>query len=183
MTPLPTTIGAYADKGAERAVVSGVAASTKSNDHVTSLFGVKIWSNVCQMRFVYTGGLNTNGIGTWQDDLSELDGLNTAQKDAKEGSDWGWWKISDLILNTTDPTAVDTDGQLTYVDPDSINFQPIFDVDVDPTTLEAKQTLALGGYIVDTDTGRVCIRTANEIQDITNVRIGIDVTFMRTCVS
>ena len=50
----------------------------------------------------------------------------------------------------------------------------------DPTTNEA---ITLGGYVIDTDTGNICIKFGNSITDTTNARVAIDITYTRNDVS
>lgn len=75
----------------------------------------------------------------------------------------------------TNKTGWITINALAGVDVNSSN-----DIDVsilfDPKTNEP---ITLGGYKLDTATGKMCIKFGNEISDTTNARVAIDVTLLR----
>ena len=50
----------------------------------------------------------------------------------------------------------------------------------DPKTGEA---ITLGGYVIDTDTGNICIKFGNSIEDTENARVGIDIIYTRNDIS
>jgi hypothetical protein len=97
----------------------------------------------------YTGTVTATGIGTWQDDISSA-------TQADEVS-WGWWFNDAFKI---------PDGA------DNIKL----DISFDPSTNEA---ITLGGWELDTDTGYLCIKFGNEIQDTTNAKIFVDLTYQR----
>lgn len=133
----------------EAQVVTAINAATGANDNVPSLFGIQKWSNVYERSIEYTGTVNSTGIGTWQDDISSA-------TQADEVS-WGWWFNDAFKI------------------PDNANNIKL-DISYDPSTNEA---ITLGGWELDTSTGYLCIKFGNEIQDTTNAKIFVDLTYQR----
>lgn len=151
-TPSPT----------QASLVTAVKAATNTNNNVASLWGVKTWSNMCtEKRIILDNSESTiigsTGIGTWQDEL--------VNPSAADEAGWGWYHDS----------ALELDAQLTAwgATADDIELNFLFD----PSTGEP---VVLGGYILDTTTGYICIKFASEISDTTNIKIGIDIKVTRT---
>ena len=144
---------------------SGVDAN--KNQDVMSLWGIQTWSNQClEKRIIIknetgeTPNIGTTGIGTWQKNPS----LATL---AQEQS-WGWYHDAALELD---------DKLIEWgCTQDDIDIDFLFD----PSS--TKIPIVLGGYILDTTTGYICIKFATEYKssDIENLKIAIDIKVTRT---
>ena len=121
------------------------------NENVASLYGIQKWSNVKRLRVLYNGTIGHTGIGTWKD--GEITSADEAD----------WWQNDNFKLLATSPTV---DG-----------YDVDFKIMLDPSNGEV---ISLGGYIVDTTTGKMCIRFANYVIDPTNAKVAVDITFTRT---
>ena len=137
-----------------------------TNDEVASLFGIQRWTNVKTFRVVLagsSGGIGHYGVGEWQDSIPVFP--STADALTQERDVWGWWyneafkKLGDLTKNGYDYDL-------------SFKFDPA-----------NGEVVTLGGYILDTDTGCLCIRFANYVVDTTNAKVGVDITITRNDVS
>ena len=82
-------------------------------------------------------------------------------------SDWIYLDILTTVLDTNPVSGMSTDD----IDID-IKFDPI-----------TNEPITLGGYVVDTDTGNMCIKFGNSISDTENARLAIDLTYTRNDVS
>lgn len=123
-----------------------------TNNEVTSIYSIAHWSNVKRIRLLYNDTIGHTGIGTWKD------GPITAADETD------WWENNVFkLLDTLDPAV---DGYDTDV---SIKFDP-----------GNGEIVSLGGYMIDTTTGKMCIRFANYLADPSNAKIAVDVTFTRT---
>ena len=131
--------------------------TNKLNNEVTSIFGINKWTNVKTFRVVTKTGIGHYGIGEWKDSV--------VNPTAAQEQTWGWWQ-NDIfkLLGDTTQQGYDVD----------------FDIKFDPGNGE---TITLGGYIIDTDTGYVCIKFANYLVDTSHAKVAIDVTFTRTDVN
>lgn len=87
-------------------------------------------------------------------------------------SDWLYLDILTTVENVPDPT--DPDGSSMGADNIGIGLK------FDPKTNEP---IVLGGYVIDTDTGNICIKFGNSISDTENARVAIDLTYTRNDVS
>ena len=123
-----------------------------TNNEVMSVFGIANWSNVKRIRVVYNGTIGHTGIGTWKD----------GPVVAADESDW-WENAAFKLLDTMAPNVdgYDVDWAIKY----------------DPGNGEVA---SLGGYIIDTTTGKMCIRFANYLVDPSTAKIAVDITFTRT---
>jgi len=135
----------------EESVVNAVTNAASTNDNVASLFGIQKWSNVKRIRVLYNGTVGHTGIGTWKD------GAVTSADEA----DW-WQNNAFMLLDTSSPTV---DG-----------YDTDFNIMVDPSS----EPVTLGGFIIDTTTGKMCIRFANYVINPADVKIAVDITFTRT---
>ena len=138
----------------ESAIATAVNAATGGNENIASLWGIQNWSNTMTKRIVYNGtiAVNATGIGTWQDTLNN--------PTAADEAGWGWWYDAHFV------------GIDAYDDYD-IRFK------FDPSNGEI---IVLGGYILDTTTGYLCIKFASPIKNTGN-KIAVDITIMRNNVS
>lgn len=135
-----------------------------SNQNVVSAYSVQRWSNVFEKTFILQASaqhpFGKTGVGTWfDDDVSELTPADEAD----------WWYIADIDENVT--------GEDIILD-DSVDFKLTYDPN-------KSQQITKGGYIIDTDTGKICILFGNEITDAEceTAKIGITLTFKRNEVS
>ena len=124
----------------------------ESNQEVASIFSIAHWSNVKRIRLLYTGTIGHTGIGIWKD------GPIVAADEE------GWWENDAFkMLDTMSPTV---DG-----------YDIDFDIKFDPGNGEP---ITLGGYIIDTTTGKMCIRFANYVADPARAKVAVDITITRT---
>lgn len=128
--------------------------NTPTNEEVPSVFALANWSNLKRIRIVCPAemmvGAHT-GIGTWDDTENEAD----------------WW-MNDAFK------FLDPSYKQSILDPNGYDVD--FDIKADPTG----ERVMLGGYRIDTTTGKACIRFANYVLDPSNARIAVDITFTRT---
>lgn len=159
----------------EDRVVTAVNAATATNEQIVSLYGTQNWTNTMTKRVVYNGTIpaNATGIGTWIDDdtLEALRAMTVEEREDAEGSSgYGWWKDSHF-LNLDQYES----GGTTYTHDDydlAFKFEPKANGDI----------ITLGGYILDTETGRLCIKFGNRTTNANN-RIAVDVTITRNNIS
>ena len=141
----------------ESQIVNAVNAAQNTNENTSSLYGMQVWSNTITRRFIYTGTVGSTGIGTWQDTLNN--------PTASQESGWGWWYNA-------------------YFKSDEINAANTDNIDIkikyDPSSNEP---IVLGGYILDTTNGYLCIKFANTLSRPTNAKIAVDITITRNQVS
>ena len=152
MKPEPTQAAPYLT---EAQVVQYVISklTTPLNDEVASIFSIGHWTNVKRIRVIYDGVIGHTGIGTWKD--GEID-PSTDESD--------WWANSNFTLLDNSSPSVD-------------GYDVDFSIKLDPGNGEV---ITLGGYIIDTTTGKMCIRFANYVIDPSTARIAVDITFTRT---
>ena len=90
--------------------------------------------------------VTATGIGTWTD-------KDVSQIVSSDETDW-WYDSAFIIPNNIDQNSVDI----------SLKFDPTGDA------------VTLGGYILDTSTGKICIKFGNSI-DTTTAKIAVDITY------
>ena len=138
--------------------ISLINAATLDNTdaQVVSAYAVGKWSNSFTKRYIVEGTsdpstspIGETGIGTWFD--GDVEDIDPTTDEAD------WLEISDLI-DIED--ADDIDVNLKY----------------DPASNEP---ITLGGYIIDTDTGKMCIKFGNTIATPANARVAINITYLR----
>lgn len=135
----------------EAQIINIINSAIATNENVTSLFGIQKWSNTCNKRYIYSGTVNSTGIGTWKD-KSELTNPTAADE-----ASWGWWYNEGFKIPDNS---------------DNIELK----VKYDPSKSD---TIALGGWTLDTTTGYLCIKFANEISDTSNAKIVVDLSYTR----
>jgi len=125
-----------------------------TNAETPSIFSIANWSNLKRIRVVCPAAMMTSahtGVGTWDDDTE---------------SDW-WTNESFKYL---DPSY-----KQDILDPNG------YDVDFDIKGHAADgEAMTLGGYRIDTTTGKACIKFANYLLDPANAKLVVDITFTRT---
>ena len=193
----------------EELVVKNVNEALQHSDRINSLYGTQRWSNKNTKRYILDGSggkIGSSGVGTFpaedetvvqvtpqsgDNPLSEgwyeIDTDSTSQTyhqyilsqdtsvvaDKKyfsqviDESDWIYLDILTTVLDTNPVSGMSTDD----IDID-IKFDPI-----------TNEPITLGGYVVDTDTGNICIKFGNSISDTENARLAIDLTYTRNDVS
>lgn len=128
------------------------------NKNVASLNTIGTWSNTAKKTFIVQGiagastPIGTTGIGRWFD--GDLEDIDPTTDEAD------WIGINELSgINSSDDVRVG----LLY----------------DPDTTAG---IALGGYIIDDTTCKMCIKFANEISedDTHTAKVGIELTVQRT---
>ena len=142
----------------EDAVVTAIDGATKTNDEVASLFGIQRWTNVKTIRLMIESGIGHYGVGEWQDTI-----VGTPTKATETGT-WGWY-YNENLKKLADLTKNGYDYELAFK----------FKSDTEVVTL--------GGYILDTDTGCICIRFANYVMDTANTKIAVDINIVRNDIS
>jgi len=126
----------------------------ETNQEVASIWSIANWSNLKRIRVLCPAanmvGAHT-GIGTWKDGVIDP---STDEAD--------WWQNDYFKLLATNATV---DG---------------YDVDYSIKVGDDAEVVTLGGYIIDTDTGKLCIKFANYVINPTAVKVAVDITFTRT---
>lgn len=121
-----------------------------SNQNVVSAYSVQRWSNGQTKRFIIDGSDVSAPIGTT--------GIGTWD-DSQTPTETDWFYIADLYgLDVSDSDDIDV----------SLKFDP-----------SSGEPIILGGYIIDTATGKICIKFANTIATPTSAKVGIDITYLR----
>ena len=138
------------------------------NDDVVSAWAIGTWSNTLTCRVVYSGtiAVGDTGIGTWPTD-SQLAVLRAESdltvREAMETTGtggYGWWKDSHFVI----PNAYDYEIKFKYKLKDD------------------GEIITLGGYILDTETGCMCIKFGSEIINSGNV-VAVDVMIVQNNIS
>ena len=193
MYPNPT------DLPNEETVVSSInnRYNTPSNSEVASVYSISRYSNEKKVRRVLNGAnipsgvtANATGIGTWDDNVPPTE------------ADW-WYDAAFIVPVYYKPTTdtVIVTGK-TYYTQDTSTTPYTYTVVANPVVADigtyyeqysddveisikfdpSGDTTVLGGYILDTTNGKICIKFANSI-DITKARIAVDLTYTRNEVS
>jgi len=150
MSPVPSS------SLSENNVVDAVNGATATNDSVASLFGIKKWTNEKKIRRVMLGttpigsaSIGSTGIGTW------FDGDVSTITPATDEADW-WYDAAFKIPDNRNDIDL------------SLKFDP-----------SSGEPITLGGYILDTTTGKLCIKFGNSIATPANAKIAVDITYTR----
>ena len=166
----------------EERVVEAVNGAPAASEKIASLYGMQNWSNRMTKRVMYSGTIakGATGIGYYPDDAEyeALLQMSVADRLALEsapydGSDptngYGWWSSNDFI----NPNVAHTGDMSTDDDVDiAIMFDPY----------AGQEPLVLGGYIIDTDTGCMCIKFGKSTGTATH-KVGVDLTITRNNVN
>lgn len=165
MTPTPSASLTRADL--QTAVASAVTEGG-INDDVVSAWAVGNWSNTMTNRVIYSGtiAVGDTGIGTWLTD-AQLTALRaesdiTAREALEVGTGgYGWWKDSHFL------------GLDAYND---------YEIKIKYKLQDTDEVITLGGFILDTDTGCLCIKFGSAIKNAGNV-VAVDVTITQNNIS
>lgn len=150
MSPTPSSI--IPETGTD-SVVSTINAQYNSpaNDAVASLYSMSRWSNEKKVRRIMDGSASGSSIGST--------GIGTwADKDVSQittADEADWWQDNAFII------------------PDNSD-----DIDIDIKFDPSGDTVTLGGYILDTTTGKICIKFGNSVNPSTT-RISVDIVYTR----
>ena len=177
----------------EADVVEYTNAQLPKTDKIPSLYGMQQFTNIKSYRRIMEGGtaiggatIGSTGIGTWDEDAETVEATPVGTENPQSEG----WLVFD---NSTDNYIATTD---TSVQPDTIYYTSVPDEDDwwqdDAFKMENRSddievsikfdpsgdTIVLGGYLLDTVTGRICIRFANSINAST-ARVAVDVVHQR----
>ena len=166
MTPTPS---ASLNRAALQTAIASAVTEGGINDDVVSAWAVGNWSNTMTNRVIYSGtiAVGDTGIGTWPTD-SQLAALR-AESDltAREAMEttgtggYGWWKDSHFLgLDQYDDYEIKMKYKLQTND----------------------EIITLGGFILDTDTGCLCIKFGSAIVNTGNV-VAVDITITQNNIS
>lgn len=147
-----TMIPTPSSSPSEATVVSTIDGkrNTANDDSVVSAYSVSRWSNEKKIRKTMgSTGISSTGIGTW------FDGDPSTIVPSTDEADW-WYDSAFQIPDNADDVEV------------AFKF--------DPSTNEA---IVLGGYILDTTTGKLCIKFGNTITNTTDAKVAVDITYTR----
>lgn len=154
ISSLPTISPVPSSSVTESGVVTAINGAINTNSNAPSLYGIQKWSNEKKVRRVMTGG--------------------TAIGSATIGSTGiGTWSDS------ATPTETDWWYDAAFIIPDNSNDIEL-SLKFDPSSGEP---VILGGYILDTTTGKLCIKFANALANPNNAKIAVDIIYTRNEVS
>lgn len=135
----------------DAALKQAINGAGSNDDKVPTGYAMRKWSNSVTKRYIVAGAthIGTTGIGTWYDGDPEDLDPSTDETD--------WLEIADLIgIESADDIDID------------IKYDP-----------SSNEPIVKGGYEIDTTTGKMCIKFANEIATPANAKVAIDITFLR----
>ncbi len=199
ISSLPTIAPTPASGLTEKDVVDEVNSATATNANAPSLYGVQKYSNEKKVRRVLNGAnipsgtsMTATGIGTWTD--KTIDQITSSDE-----ADW-WYDSAFVVpvyyMLTSDTSIVTgktyytrsgTAPNYTYTvvaSPVVADIGTYYEQYSDDIELSFKfdpssgEPTALGGYILDTTTGKLCIKFANSITPL-KARIAVDITYTR----
>ena len=197
ISSLPTISPTPSGNPTESDIVNAVNLASSNNSNAPSLYGIQQWTNEKKVRRVLNGAnipsgvtADATGIGTWDD--------------TEPPTETDWWYDAAFVVPvyykpTTDTVIVT--GK-TYYTQDTSTTPYTYTVVANPVVADigtyyeqysddveisikfdpSGDTTVLGGYILDTTTGKICIKFANSI-DITKARIAVDLIYTRNEVS
>ena len=136
----------------EATVVSTVKAAAGTNAQVPSLYGVQKWTNEKKVRRTISGASSIGSTGIGTWTDKDISSITTSDE-----TDW-WYDAAFKI-------------------PDNAN-----DIDIDFKFDPTGSLVAVGGYILDTTTGKLCVKFANTVDPATT-KFAVDITYTRNEVS
>ena len=162
----------------EESVVDAVNTQPANTDKIASLYGMQNWTNRMTKRIIYNGTIDkgATGIGYFPDEdeyeaflamsVADRYALESAPYDGTDPTNgYGWWHSEDF----KNPNVAHT-GDLST--DDSVDIAVMFDPYL------GQEPLALGGFILDTDNGYMCIKFAAATGTDTH-KVAVDVTMTR----
>ena len=160
---------------AEGTVVQAVNNAQPNSEQIASLYGMQQWSNTMKVRVMYNDDTHSidkgaTGIGYYPDEdeyeaflaMSDADKLaiESAPYDPTDPTQgWGWWH-NDAFKTPNLATA------------DNIELAVLFD------PYAGQEPLVLGGFILDTTNGYLCIKFGTAVGTNTH-KVAVDLTTMR----
>lgn len=165
MSPAPNASLTLSDL---KTAIAAAVLEGGANDDVVSAWAVGNWSNTMTKRVIYSGtiAVGDTGIGEWVTD-ADLETLRAetdpAVREAMETTGtggYGWWKDSHFII----PSGYDYDIKF--------KFEPH----------ENGEIVTLGGYILDDETGCLCIKFGSAIANA-GTKIAVDITITQNNIS
>lgn len=135
----------------ESTVVSTVNGATNTNNNVASLYGIQKYSNEKKVRRILDGSSIPSGTSATSTGIGTW--TDSATPTTADEADW-WYDAAFMIPDNSNDVDL------------SIKFDPTGD------------TVTLGGYILDTTTGKICIKFGNSI-NISTAKIAVDITYTR----
>lgn len=182
----------------ESAVVTDTNNASNTSENIASLYGMQVWSNRKTVRRIMTGTqagtlITANGIGTWVDEPEIVEATPVGTEDP---SAEGWYEYEydnsvnpPIIIGYQLTTDVTVDAGKTYFEtvPNEDDWwqdeafkvdDSSDDVDVGLKFDPRGDATTLGGYILDTVTGRICVKFGNSVE-VETCRIAIDITYTR----
>lgn len=136
----------------ETTVVSTVKGAAANNAQVPSLYGVQKWTNEKKVRRTISGASKIGSTGIGKWTDKDVSSITTSDE-----ADW-WYDAAFKI-------------------PDNAN-----DIDIDFKFDPTGSLVAVGGYILDTTTGKLCVKFANTVDPATT-KFAVDITYTRNEVS
>lgn len=134
-------------------IVTSVNGAVNTSINAPSLYAIQRWSNSKTKRFIVDGSATGSPIGTT--------GIGTWD-DSLTPVETDWLYIEELENITSSSNDIDV----------SLKFDP-----------SSGETIILRGYIIDTTTGKMCIKFANTLDNPTNAKVAIDITYLRNEIS
>lgn len=197
-----------ADEPTEDLVVQAVNSVQNDTDRIGSLYGMQQWSNEKTKRYIVVGDdtedspIGSTGIGTWVDEGEVIEATPIGTENP---SSEGWYEIDTTTgsptihqyILSTDTSVVANKKYFTEVIDESdwlyldilttiTSTNPVSGMTTNDISLGLKfdpssnEVIVLGGYMIDTDTGNICVKFANSISDVANAKVAIDITYTRT---
>jgi hypothetical protein len=139
-----------ASGSAESTIVSTINGATNTNTNVSSLYSIQKWTNEKRIRKVITGTTPIGSASIGSTGIGKWD--DSASPDE---STW-WYDAAFKIPNNRNDIDL------------SLKFDP-----------SSGEPVTLGGYILDTTTGKLCIKFGNSIATPANAKIAVDITYTR----
>lgn len=186
----------------EDLVVDAVNNASATTEIINSLYGTQQWTNEKTKRYILSGSggkIGSSGVGTFPEEDAEV--IQVTPVGSENPSEEGWYEIINHQYELTADTTVDSskkyfsqiidESDWLYLDIFTTieNTNPVSGMGADNIDLKLKfdpstnEPIVLGGYVIDTDTGNICIKFGNSISDTENAKIAIDITYTRNEVS
>ena len=186
------------DTPTEALVVEAVNNATATSDRINSLYGTQQWSNEKKKRFIVEGAasdsmIGSSGIGTWIGEDDEV--IEVTPQPNDNPSSLNWFEIDfnnepPIYISSTDTSVQPNKKYFSQVidESDWLNLDILTTIDADNSDdigvglkfdPKTNEPITLGGYIIDTDTGNMCIKFGNSISDTEHARVAIDITYTR----
>ena len=134
----------------DAALKTAINGAASSENKAASAYAMKKWSNILTKRYIVEGTSDPSTSPIGTTGIGRWD-----DSDTPDETDW---------LDIGDLTGIESSDDVDV----SIKFDP-----------KSGEAITLGGYIIDTDTGKMCLKFGNTIATPANARVAIDIAFMR----